>query len=277
MYIDLEKTTKMEEYIELLAYSVVESFYPTALIKYVDGLTLNEAVNFLDEYVEKGKLCSFFEVKCDGEFNQCFRNIGTVNKLEEAQDIYLQCDMCGKDVDVTEDNAFVKYKFVEKYKVLMRAKLKKKEIYRTDKRKLREDIKNAMKVAQTAQPISVSGCNITFANGDKGGIEMTIDKSINTGDLHGGNNNLNTGDNVQQSIKIENDPNESLFLELFKEIHGIADEAERSRMEYFAEQLKQAYATKNKPLGQQMIGFLKDKLSSVGSLASIASLFGMTL
>lgn len=102
-----------------------------------------------------------------------------------------------------------------------------------------------------------------------------VDKSVNIGGNVTGSN-VNTGDNVNQSIGLDSKAND-LFSELIKHINQHAEKSQQEQLIYFVEELKSALTEKNKEKTGKMFGFLRKALGDVGSLVSIASFFGVTL
>ncbi|EWG12706.1 hypothetical protein [Cytobacillus firmus] len=105
-----------------------------------------------------------------------------------------------------------------------------------------------------------------------------IDKSINVlGNVQ--QSNLNTGKNVKQTMIINQDIDtaEKAFSEVNEDITKIHDEGKRKLAEYMAGQLREAYNNNDSEKAKEPFGFLRGILGDVGSIASIASLFGFSL
>jgi hypothetical protein len=110
-----------------------------------------------------------------------------------------------------------------------------------------------------------------------GGIHLN-DNSKKIGDIFGntfGDNVNLQGDHVTQTKIVNSGEFNSAFDDLMKDITKIPDEMQKQQAEFFAEQLKQAYETKNTSQGQKLLGFLKGSLGTVASLTTIARFFGI--
>ncbi|MBK5432009.1 hypothetical protein [Bacillus sp. TH25] len=108
------------------------------------------------------------------------------------------------------------------------------------------------------------------------GIIVVIDNSIKVG---GSINQsaVNTGDNVTQTVNIQQGVSEEVFVNLFKEIDKIQDESKRTMANFIAEQLKEAHAKKDKSKAKTAIDALKTTIGVTASLATIAKFFGLTI
>jgi len=109
------------------------------------------------------------------------------------------------------------------------------------------------------------------------GAMNSSNKSVNFHGSVSGNTNVNTGDNVQQQINLNEGSAIEAFAQLFKDIQEKTNDSQRAQFEFFAEKLKEAYDKGDKKEGQKLLGFLKDALGNIASIATIAGLFGVTL
>ncbi|SMQ60999.1 hypothetical protein SAMN05444673_0451 [Bacillus sp. OV166] len=105
-----------------------------------------------------------------------------------------------------------------------------------------------------------------------------MDNSRKIGDMSnntfGDNINLQ-GDNVRQSKLEKSGEFDQAFASLLKDVTQINDETQRTQAQFFAEQLKEAYKTKDTTKAQTVIGFLKSSLGTAASLAGVARFFGL--
>lgn len=86
-------------------------------------------------------------------------------------------------------------------------------------------------------------------------------------------NNVNIqGDNVIQTITNSAEFN-TAYEALVADILKYNNEAQKEQNIYFAEQLKEAFQQKDKTNGERMLGFLRESLGGIGSIASIAGFF----
>ncbi|MED3897397.1 hypothetical protein P4797_20705 [Priestia aryabhattai] len=112
-----------------------------------------------------------------------------------------------------------------------------------------------------------------------GSVKMNEDRrNIN------GFNNAKFGDNaiIQGDSNVQtNNKNQEVatkaFADLFLEINHVQDEAKKQQAQFFAEQLEEAYKNEDKPKAEKVLGFLQSILTNAASLATVATLFGITL
>lgn len=102
-------------------------------------------------------------------------------------------------------------------------------------------------------------------------------KNISIGGNVSGNNNINTGDHATLINESQQGISEKAFEQLFKDINELCDGNTNEQMKFFAEKLQEAYQKEDGKEAKRLIGFLQGALGNIGSLASIASLFGLTL
>lgn len=291
MTVTLKEKREMEKFIELLAFSTVKSFYPTAVLKYAQIDSLDAVFDFLVRCVEDGELKLIWEVKCTNDEMICARKILKVNQKETVLNKNVCCDICGKEFTVTNYDLFPSFEITQEFRELIREDLKKKDLF-SDKIKLKEDLRELSKVVSEDNKIpSVSLGDLSaqtqlnienvqhlqvILSGD--GVMEPINKSIHVGGNISDNVNLNTGDNVTQINRISaDDESVKAFTELLKDISEKAKDSNKAQLEFFVDKLKEAYEKNDKEEGSKLIGFLQSTLGNIGSLASVASLFGITL
>ena len=159
---------------------------------------------------------------------------------------------------------------------------------RSDKIKLKAKVREALLVVNSAKnsnndsygnlspQIQVRIDNLQLVmSGD--GIMDQKDRSIHIGGSVNGNTNINAGDEVIQTNQIKSDESDKLFAELLKEVTEKSNESNRKQLEYYVNKLKEAYEKDDKQEGTTMVEFIKSTLGNIGSLASIVSLFGLTI
>lgn len=291
MAVDLKERREIQKFVELLAFSTVSSFYPTAAVKYSKATSLEDVFDYLQRLVEEGELKLAWEVKCSNDELICARKILTVDEKEKAINKEVCCDICGNTFSVSIYNIFPVFKITPEYREIVREDFKKKQDLRSDKIKLREEVREAVQVVKREKisksdsygkmspQIQVIVNNIQDSqlvmSGD--GIMDRKDRSIHIGGNVGGNTNINAGDHVTQTNQIKSDESDKLFAELLKEVSEKANEGNKAQLEYFVNKLKEAYEKDDKQEGSTMVGFIQSALGNIGSLASIASLFGLTL
>jgi hypothetical protein len=108
--------------------------------------------------------------------------------------------------------------------------------------------------------------------------DLMMDKSRKIGDIKNNsfsdNTNFQGDENLQSKIVHSGDFGQA-FSSLIKDIQQINDESQRKQAEFFAEQLKEAFQTKDTTKAKKVIGFLKNSIGTAGSLAGIARFFGL--
>ncbi|MBD8026731.1 hypothetical protein H9636_08675 [Ureibacillus sp. Re31] len=290
MSVNLKEKREIQNFVELLAFSTVSSFYPTAVLKYANATSLESVFEYLLRLVEEGELKLKWELKCSNEELICARKIIKVDNKEDIIDNEFNCDICGNTFLASYYNLFPTFEITPEYRELVRGDFKKKQDLRLDKGKFRG------KIREVAQVVAKDGISGNIPYGDlPPQIQVNIDKvlqqivmsgdgflnnegrTIHIGGNVNGNPNLNNGDDVVQVNQVKSDESDKLFAELLKEISEKSNESNKAQLEYFAEKLKEAYEKNDTEEGSKMVKFIQGSLGNIGSLASIASFFGMTL
>jgi RecG-like helicase len=114
--------------------------------------------------------------------------------------------------------------------------------------------------------------------GQRKEVYIMIDNSIKVnGNVE--KSNLNTGEHVSQQVNINENQDQAnrAFQEVLVDTKKIQDDTQRKMAEYMVEQLKEAYQDKNPDNAKQPFGFLRGMLGDIGSISSIASIFGFSL
>ncbi|PFW81360.1 hypothetical protein COL27_20690 [Bacillus sp. AFS075960] len=96
------------------------------------------------------------------------------------------------------------------------------------------------------------------------------------GNKFGDNVNLQ-GDYVTQTKIVNNGEQEKAYENLVKDIHELKDELQKEQALFIAEQVKVALDENNKEKATRPLALLRGVLGDVASIASIASIFGITL
>lgn len=112
--------------------------------------------------------------------------------------------------------------------------------------------------------------------------DIMYDNSRKSGDFFGntfGDNTAFQSDNTTQVKTISENSNEfqTLFQNLLEDISQLQDEEKREQAEFNAEQFRTAAENGDSMTAQKILKFLGRTLGNVGSLASIASLYGITI
>jgi hypothetical protein len=101
MTVSLKERRELNKFLELLAFSAVKKFYPTAALKYAGVSSLENVYDFLLDCVESGELKIAWEVRCSNEDMLCARNIVVVKDKNSVLNTEVTCDICGKEFSVT--------------------------------------------------------------------------------------------------------------------------------------------------------------------------------
>ncbi|MEI2428505.1 hypothetical protein V8V54_26375 [Priestia megaterium] len=115
-----EVRKKIENFIELLATSRVDRFYPSALAKYL-GTSSSEAFNFLLERAGVGdQLILKWELRCPN----CYRKLKIDDKKETMEEF--ECGFCGEEFDIRTSDFFPVFQINPEYKEYIKDEIKKK-------------------------------------------------------------------------------------------------------------------------------------------------------
>lgn len=289
MSVNLKEKREIQNFVELLAFSTVSSFYPTAVLKYVNTTSLESVFNYLLRLVEEGELRLKWELKCSNEELMCARKITRVYNKEDVIGNEFNCDICGNTFLASYYNLFPTFEITTEYRKLVRDDFKKKQDLRLDKDKLRTKLKeitqivskdaktDSISLGDLPPPIQLRIENLQQLVMSGDGFLNQKDRTVHiTGNLSG-NTNINTGDNVVQTNHIKSHETDILFAELFKDISEKSTESNREQLMYFADKLKEAYEKNDIEEGSKMVNFIKGSLGNISSLATIASFLGLTL
>jgi len=138
-------------------------------------------------------------------------------------------------------------------------------------------LKNALQSEDGRQLVIKYVDKIFLVNSNSvGSVDMsdkTISGSFNNSSLSG-NIAVQSDGNTQNQSK--NGEFEKAFGDLLGEIQKLEGPNKEQAM-YLAEDLKTSFANNDKNKGQRILGLMGNILGAVGSLASIASLFGVAL
>lgn len=104
---------KIDNIIDQLAMSRMASFYPHYIAQKI-GTSDQEIFQYLRELVLNNKLEMKWEVVCST--SGCMHSLGYYDDYKDVLGKQLICSVCGKEVDVTEDNIFPVFSFVKEYR-----------------------------------------------------------------------------------------------------------------------------------------------------------------
>lgn len=108
MSINFKTRELANEFIKKIAVSKIESFSPGKFAKYAE-LSIDEAFNFLMEYVKTEELIIVWELRCPNCNKKL--SINEVNNYEE----YV-CSFCQEEFDITQNDLYPKFKISPEYK-----------------------------------------------------------------------------------------------------------------------------------------------------------------
>ena len=129
--------------------------------------------------------------------------------------------------------------------------------------------------------LSDSGLDINIIINNNGQLQLgdVLMHSKKTGDITGntfGDNVAIQSDNVVQTKTVKSNEFDNAFAELIKDIHNNTNDANKETALFIAEQLKEAYTSNQKEKASKPFNLLRKILGDVGSLASIASICGLS-
>lgn len=118
---------QIDEFVELLAVSSVQQFYPTSIPKYASDVSLEVAFDYLLKLCETGELQLLWEAKCPGgnvEF--CLRRLDITCDYQKLLNNEYICDICGREIRLDKNHIFPVFKISDDYREYLRQEFKKK-------------------------------------------------------------------------------------------------------------------------------------------------------
>ncbi|WP_313428339.1 hypothetical protein [Siminovitchia terrae] len=126
MTVNLKEKRALSNFLELLAFSSVKKFYPTAALKYTQVSSIENIYDFLLDCVDSGELKIAWEVKCTNENMICARKINDVDDKNTILNEDVMCDLCGHEFTVSPLDVYPYFEITNEYRELVREDLKKK-------------------------------------------------------------------------------------------------------------------------------------------------------
>lgn len=126
MTVNLKERRELNNFLELLAFSTVKKFYPTAALKYADVSSLENVYDYLLDCVDSGELKIAWEVKCSNEDMLCTRKIDEVENKNSILNEEVLCDICGKEFSVTPLDLYPFFEITSEFREIVREDFKKK-------------------------------------------------------------------------------------------------------------------------------------------------------
>jgi hypothetical protein len=106
----IKKYNSVEEWLEYhINHTSYDKFYPTAVQKQVDFVTIDVLYGILTEYVCKGVLTEQYEILCPN----CYESLGVYNYYGDIPE-YSECESCGREEVERYPNVCVSYKINRK-------------------------------------------------------------------------------------------------------------------------------------------------------------------
>lgn len=126
MTVNLKEKREINKFLELLAFSSIKKFHPTAVLKYTNISSLENLYDYFLDLVESGELYIKWEVKCTNEDIICARTIEVVATRKEVLNKDVMCDICGHEFTVTPLDLFPVFEVTNDFRELVRDDFKKK-------------------------------------------------------------------------------------------------------------------------------------------------------
>ncbi|HHY1425945.1 TPA: hypothetical protein ACV1G0_000792 [Bacillus cereus] len=211
------------------------------------------------------KLKMYYEIECpegDSDF--------AVDSLSDLDIEERVCEFCGTAYIPDLDRVWVVFDFLPEY--IEYIKKKEKTNVSNDaeisNNSLRVSVKDLFAMGFKIENLNIGiGGNVTMDNRRMGNV---------IGNNFGDNINLQ-GDNVVQTKVMNEGEFEEVYKDLMKEIHGLQDEFQKEQALFIAEQMKTALNENDVERAGRPLNLLRKVLGDVASIASIASIFGITL
>lgn len=108
MSINFKTRELANDFINKIAVSRIDSFSPSKFAKYAE-LTIDEAFNFLMEYVKTEELMIVWELRCP----DCNKKL-SINDAENYEEYV--CCFCQEEFDITKNDLYPKFKISPEYK-----------------------------------------------------------------------------------------------------------------------------------------------------------------
>lgn len=108
MGINFETRDKANDFIHNIALTKIDTFSPSKFAKYAE-LSIDEAFNFLMQYVQTKELQLIWELRCPN----CNKKLRMTNV--ESFENYV-CEFCDYEFDITKNDLYPKFKISPEYK-----------------------------------------------------------------------------------------------------------------------------------------------------------------
>jgi len=140
---------------------------------------------------------------------------------------------------------------------------------------LEKYVGESLQAPRMIQVLAPNAKHIFLSEGGNNLNDRSINGSFNQSKLENGI--AIQSDNTVQCFGGKQEEFERIFSELRTEIEQIEDRGSREQAEYLAEDLKESYKNNDKKKTERVFGLLTSILGVAGSMASLASLFGIVI
>ncbi|WP_068614547.1 hypothetical protein [Paenibacillus tuaregi] len=125
MTVSLKEKRELNNFLDLLAFSTVKRFYPTAAMNYTQVTSLEDTYDYFIDLVESGELSIVWEVKCTSDKFICARKIDDAPVKEVLLSKEVACDICGHEFTVSVDDLYPAFEISSEYRQIVREDKKK--------------------------------------------------------------------------------------------------------------------------------------------------------
>ncbi|UQZ84569.1 hypothetical protein SK3146_03824 [Paenibacillus konkukensis] len=125
MTVTLKEKRELNNFLDLLAFSTVKRFYPTAAMNYTQVTSLEDTYDYFLDLVESGELSIVWEVKCTSEKIICARKLDDAQSKEMLLNKEVACDICGHEFTVSSNDLFPAFEISTEYREIVREDKKK--------------------------------------------------------------------------------------------------------------------------------------------------------
>lgn len=125
MAVSLKEKRELNNFLDLLAFSTVKRFYPTAALNYTQVTSLEDTYDYFLDLVESGELSIVWEIKCTTEKFICARKIEDAQSKEMLLHKEVVCDICGHEFTVSTNDLFPAFEISPEYREIIREDKKK--------------------------------------------------------------------------------------------------------------------------------------------------------
>jgi uncharacterized protein YbaR (Trm112 family) len=111
---------KIDEFVELVAFSTVIRFYPTAAAKYAN-VPVEQAFHLLINHAQAEELKLVWEIRCP--YYNCHHTIDIRNDKRIVEN-EIMCPRCGQEFEISEEDIFPAFEINQNFKRYLREEKK---------------------------------------------------------------------------------------------------------------------------------------------------------